>query len=339
MLKPSYTAAKMLHACIGVALLVGLALPAAGATNTVTDYPSKPIQWIIPFPAGGNSDQSTKILLPYLKKYMKDATIEPVYQAGNSGITAANVLNQAPSDGYTLMLGRVSNIAIGPAQAGATNYTWRDFTVLSLIEANPLICAVAANSPYQKPRDLINHIRKNPGTVKYPSVGRTTITDLSTLYWMRIAGLKRTDVKAVPVKGGDDDALSVIDGRTDFVCVTTTTLVPEIKKGRLRGLFTTAPGRLVALPDLPNASEAGFRDMANMLGWSVLVGPKKMPAPVVQKWRDAMRLATADPAWQAEAEKQGWLVLPKIQKNAELFLQEQSRIFEDILGDEVAFKK
>ena len=130
-------------------------------------YPSKPISLVIPFGAGGDSDLSGRLLAQYASKYLGNASFVPLNRVGASGSIGTMTVRSAAPDGYTLLVARIATHAIFPALESKAPYKWNEFTMLSLLELNPYICAVRADSPIKSVQDLHAAIRKDPGLFTY----------------------------------------------------------------------------------------------------------------------------------------------------------------------------
>src|SRR2546428_7290158 len=149
-----------------------LALIATYACSALPQgYPSKPINFVIPFAAGGDSDLSGRNVAQHASKYPNNVPIAPVNRTGASGAIAAMAVKNAPPDGYTLLVARIATHAILPALESKLPYSWNEFTMLSLIELNPYICFVRSDSPFRTAAELLSEMRKNPGKLDFSTAG------------------------------------------------------------------------------------------------------------------------------------------------------------------------
>src|SRR5438094_1467012 len=149
-----------------------LALIATYACSALPQgYPSKPINFVIPFAAGGDSDRSGRNVAQHASKYLNNVPIVPVNRAGASGAIATMAVKNAPADGYTLLVARIATHAILPALEPKLQYKWNEFTMLSLIELNPYICFVKSDSAIRSAADLIAEMRRSPGKLNYATAG------------------------------------------------------------------------------------------------------------------------------------------------------------------------
>src|SRR5262247_3743223 len=151
-------------------------------------YPSKPITFIIPFAAGGDSDLSGRNVGQHASKYLNNQPIVPVNRVGASGVIGTMAVRTAPADGYTLLVARIATHAVVPALDSKAPYKWNEFTMLSLIELNPFICFVKADAPYKTAGELIAAIRAAPGKLNFSTAGIGTSQNMAAQYWMTLAG-------------------------------------------------------------------------------------------------------------------------------------------------------
>src|SRR6185436_20131683 len=211
----------------------------------------------------------------------------------------------APPDGYTLLIARIATHAIFPALESKAPYKWNEFTMLSLLELNPYICAVRADSPVKTVQDLHAAIRRDPGKLNFSTAGPGTSQNMASQYLMSLAGLKPTDAVGIHYKSGGEVTTAVLGGQVHFACNNATTMVSQIRAGTLRGLFVTTPARLPEAPELQTAREAGVPDMEKIVGWTALMGPPGMPKDVVERWTAALASVAKDPEWLAGIAKIG----------------------------------
>jgi len=292
-----------------------------------SSYPNRPITLIEPYALRADYG---KILSASAPKFLNNQPILIEIRPGLSGAVGATLVNRARPDGYTLLLGRLASQIIQPSMHPETPYRWKDFTILGILEIDPMICAVRRDSPYKTARELLEGIRKQPGKLKYATLGVATNTHLGVQYMLHLAGLKPDAVTGVHFEAGDGAVKALMDGDVQFTCVSGV-LIPYIQSGALRGLFTTAPGRLTELPQLPNATEAGLRDMGRVVGWTALLGPPGLPAEVVARWKDALNNIARDPEWLAANARFGGLPAIRSTPDPEKFMREQFLLHDQLI--------
>ena len=286
---------RLLQPMMAIAMgAVSLAIAAPAAAQT---YPDRPVQLVVPFSTGGDSDLSARNLAPAIQKVIGQ-TVVVINRAGASGAIGSQVVKDAKPDGYTLLLARIGSQALLPALKPNLGYRWDDFSFLGLIERNPFVCAVHVDSPYRSFGDLVAAMKKNPGKLNYSTSGPGTILNLGPQ--MLFDALKLGPEAAVQVayKGGGDAAMAVLSRDVDFNCGNLTSLIGNIKGGKMRALFTTTPTRWKDIPDVPTVRELGYPQLEAIIGWSALYGPPGMPADLIAYWRDVLAKVAKDQRWQ-----------------------------------------
>ena len=290
-------------------------------------YPTKPIQFVIPFAAGGDSDLSGRNVAQVAPKYLANKVpIVSVNRVGASGSIGANVVKNAPSDGYTLLVARIATHAILPAIDSKLAYKWNEFTMLSLIELNPYICFVRTESPYRTAAGLMDAIRKQPGKLNFSTSGVATSQNMAAQYWMTLGKLTKDHAVGIHYKGGGEVTVAVLGGQVDFACNNAPTVIPQVKANRLRALLVT-PTRLDELPGVPSAAEAGFPDMEKIVGWTALMGPAGLPKSVVDQWVRVFAQLAKDPDWQAGNARIGGIPAIRPPKESYEFVREQYELY------------
>jgi tripartite-type tricarboxylate transporter receptor subunit TctC len=319
----------MTHAKSAVlaALAAGVFVTAAGVNaQTAAPYPSRPIMFVIPFAAGGDSDLSGRNVAQVAPKYLNSATIVSVNRVGASGAIGANIVRNAAPDGYTLLVARIATHAVLPAVDSRLAYKVSDFTMLSLIELNPYICFVRSESPYRSAKDVMEAARKQPGKLNFSTAGVATSQNMAAQYWMTVAGLTKDHAVGIHYKGGGEVTVAVLGGQVDFACNNAPTVIPQVKAGRLRALFVT-PTRINDLPGVPSAQEAGYPDMEKIVGWTALMGPANLPKAVVSRWTEVFNRLPKDPDWQAGNARIGGIPAIRSQAESEKYMREQYELY------------
>jgi len=310
-----------------LALLVSLC---TAGTAMAQGYPSKPVTFVIPFAAGGDSDLSGRNLAQHAQKYLNNQPIVPVNRVGASGVIGAMAVRTAPADGYTLLVARIATHAVVPALDSKAPYKWNEFTMLSLIELNPYVCFVRSDSPYKTAADLIADIRANPGKLNYSTAGIGTSQNMAVQYWLSLAGLTKDHAVGIHYKGGGEVTTAVLGGQVHFACNNAPTVISHVKAGTLRGLLVT-PSRLAELPDVPSAREAGFPDMEKIVGWTALMGPPGLPKEVVDRWTDTFARLAKDPDWISGNAKLGGIAAIRSPAETEKFVREQYELYDRLV--------
>ena len=284
-------------------------------------YPSKPIAFIIPFAAGGDSDLSGRNVAAHASKYLNNTPIVALNRTGASGAIGAMAVKNAAPDGYTLLVARIATHAILPALESKLQYRWNDFTMLSLIELNPYICFVRGDSPIRSAAELLAEMRSNPGKLNYSTAGVGTSQSMAVQYLLALGGLTKEHAVGIHYKGGGEVTTALLGGQVQFACNNAPTVIPQVKANAVRALFVT-PSRLQELPDVPNAAEAGYPDMNRIVGWTALMGPPGLPREVVDRWVDVFARLAKDPEWQLGNSRLGGIAAIRSPAETEQFVRE-----------------
>ena len=151
-------------------VVAGAALAVLSSTAYAADYPSKPITLVAPYSAGGASDMASRTMASVLPSYLNQPVMV-VNRTGAGGVTGSTFVNKAKPDGYTLLLARIGSQSVSPAMKANIPYKYDDFTMLAVIELNPVICATASSKPYKTMKDLIDAVKAKPGELSFSSAG------------------------------------------------------------------------------------------------------------------------------------------------------------------------
>jgi tripartite-type tricarboxylate transporter receptor subunit TctC len=293
-------------------------------------YPSRPINLVVPYTAGSDADLAARNLAQHAPRYLDGHNIAVLNQPGASGAIGTQAVHNASADGYTLLLARIASLVILPATDRKTPYQWSDFTLLSVLEVNPYVCAVKGDSPYASMKDLIDAIRRQPGQLNFATVGAATIQNLGPQYLFALVGLPRDVAVDIPYKGSGELIGALLAGDVQFACSNLGTLLGQFRSGRLRALMTTTRERLRELPEVPTARNLGWREMENLVGWSALAGPRELPREVVARWSAAMTQLGRDPGWLAGNEKLGGIPAVRSPADTEVFVRSQYQLYEKL---------
>lgn len=309
-------------------LLAGLAVSLFAVTPVFSQsYPTRPITLVAPFAPGGDADLSARNLSAVAPAHLSQPLVV-LNKAGGGGIVGTQFVRDAAPDGYTLLLSRVGPHAISSALQPSLKYKWNEFTFISLLELNPMICIVKADSPIKTLNDLIDALRRSPGKMNYSTSGSATVLNFLPQLIFDVAKLGKNAAVEIPYKGGGDAAMAVATGQADFSCLNLGPALSLMQGGRVRAIVQTFAERFKDLPNVPTTREAGYPQLEVMVGWSALVGPPNMPKEVVDKWAATMAAIGKDPKWISGTEKIGGLPKPTTPAETAQFIQEQVAVYE-----------
>jgi tripartite-type tricarboxylate transporter receptor subunit TctC len=257
---------------------------------------------------------------------------------GASGTIGSQRVSTATPDGYTVLVSRGGSQAIVPALDSKTPYKWNDFTFISLLDLNPVVCIVKNDSPYKTFPDLINGIKANPGKLNYATAGPGTTQHLAVEVILSQLNMPSTAAMMIPYKGGGEATTALLGGQVQFICNNLTTLVGQIKGGAVRALVTSTADRLKDFPDVPTAREMGVSNLEKVMGWSGLYGPPGLPAEVVAKWQAVLKQVAVDPAWIRGNDTVGAIPAIRSPQDTESFAKDQFELYTK-LGTQLNLKK
>ncbi len=315
----------------GGALAIGARAAHASPAALPLTTQGPPVRLYVPFSAGGEADSSSQNFQKSVARVGGAPGFETIYLTAESGAAAGRAVRAASPDGRTLLLGRVGSLAIAPAMTPGTAVPTSDFTVLAVLDQAPLICAVRSGSPLLSMRDLQAALADAPGQLRYSTAGAGTLQNLAVRYLLALSGLPADAARPVHFTQGAQATQALLAGEVDFSCNNARSVVPLVQSGALRGLMTTAEGRLKTLPRLKNAAELGLRDMQQLQGWSALLAPAGLPAATVSQWRAVLARVADDPEWLAGTEALG--AAPRIRAIADptAYLHQQAQFYQRLV--------
>lgn len=289
-------------------LLVGLlaSLPLISVKAQNESWPAKPIRTVVPFPAGGGTDIVARSVTQKIAGSTKwTFVIENKPGAGgNLGIDTAA---KAQADGYTLVIGQTSNLAINPTLYSKLPYDpVKDLTPIGLIGNAPLVLVVATDSPFKTLADVVRAAKAQPGSINYATSGNGTVAHLATELLQKEAAIKLTHI---PYRGAAQGINDLIGGQVQLYMSSVPTLIGQIKNGKLRALAVTAALRTDDLPQTPTIAESGYKGF-EAVTWFGLLGPAKLPAAVVSSANAELNKALNSSDLRKKLEDQGLNVTP-----------------------------
>ncbi|MBK0393824.1 tripartite tricarboxylate transporter substrate binding protein [Ramlibacter algicola] len=281
------------------------ALAIAAATLATTTafaqgWPAKPIRLVVPFPAGGGTDIITREVANKLQASGYTFVVDnKPGSGGNLGVDAA--AKSAP-DGYTLVMGQTSNLAINPTLYSKLPYdSVKDLTPVSLVASAPLVIVASAASPFKTLDDVVKASKANPGSVNFATSGNGTVAHLAAESFQKAANVKLTHI---PYKGASQGVTDVISGQVQLYVSSIPTLIGHIKSGKMRALAVTSLQRVNDLPQVPTIAESGYKGF-EAVTWFGILGPANLPKDVVAKLNADINKALKDPELSKKLGDQG----------------------------------
>ena len=268
--------------------LAVLGLPAAWAQDK---WPSKPISYIVPFPAGGTTDILARLIGQKLGPAL-DTTLVIDNRGGAGGSVGSEIASRAPADGYTLLGGTISSHAINVSLYPNMPYDpVKSFQPVSLIGTLPNVLVVNASSPHKTLDDVIAAARAKSEALTFGSSGNGTSQHLSGELFQSMTGAKMLHI---PYKGGAPAMQALLGQQVDLVFENIVAAVPLIQSGKLRALAVTSATRAASLPNVPTVAEAGLPGY-EIVSWQAVFAPAGTPQPVVQRLSNEIGKIIRDP--------------------------------------------
>jgi tripartite-type tricarboxylate transporter receptor subunit TctC len=241
-------------ACARALLAVGLALiaPCAEAQD---DFPSRPVRMLVPFPPGGVTDILARLIAPKMGEGLKQNVVIDNRPGANGNIAVETVAKSSP-DGYTLLFGQVSNVAINPAiYPNLTFDTQRDLAPVALVASAPQLMVVSATSNYKSVADVLAAAKAKPGEVTFASSGNGSMAHMGLELMQLSAGIKFLHI---PYKGAAPAVIDVIGGRADVFMAAVPSVAGQMRAGKLKAVAVTSATRTADMPEIPTLAESGF---------------------------------------------------------------------------------
>jgi tripartite-type tricarboxylate transporter receptor subunit TctC len=262
------------------ALFAAAALPpVAIAAQAVTIYPTKPIRLVIPFPPGGGNDIVGRLLAERLGERLGQPVIAD-NRGGASTIIAADLIAHAPTDGYTLMLGPNTTLAVIPnLRPGLPYDPLKDFEPVSLVARSTYLLVAHPAAPFATVKELIAQAKARPGQINFASPGAGTSNHLAGEMFKQMAGINLTHV---PYKGTGPAVSDLLGGHVPLMFASLASVRAHVAAGKLRGLGVSTAKRNPSLPDMPTIAESGVPGYHSN-SWSGVIAPRGTPPVIITR--------------------------------------------------------
>lgn len=272
------------HRMPAVLLALGALLLAASAHA----FPTKPMRMIVPYAPGGATDVLARPIAQKLQEQMGQPVIVENRPGANATIGADVVAKSAP-DGHTFLLGSIVHYMVPYFSKNVPYDAVKDFTPIAQVTVVPNILAVNPSLPIHSVKDLIAHVKKT-GKMHYGTTGTGSTHHLGGIF---LAQTAKIPLEHVPYKGGNPAIQDVLSGSIPLVILTATTILPQVKNGKLRALGLIENRRFASVPGVPTIGES-VPGYAVPDTWFGFYGPAGLPQPIVERLNDEMRQALKD---------------------------------------------
>jgi tripartite-type tricarboxylate transporter receptor subunit TctC len=272
---------------------------------TAGEYPDRPIRLLVPGAAGGGMDVVARLVANTIGESLKQAVVVE-NKPGAAGNIAVNQLAKSPPDGYTIVLGQTSQLAINPSLYGNLPYdVFKDFIPVVLLADAPNVVVVPADSPIKSMADLVAAAKKSPDGLDVTTPGIGTVSHLTAELFQRSAGIK---LRHIPSRGANSALMDVVAGRIPLMLSSIPTALGLIQSGQLRAIAVSAIERSPVLPNVPTIAEQGYPGF-NAGTWYGLLVPANTPPDVVKKLNEVGNAALKSPAIVERVVAEGGIVL------------------------------
>jgi len=273
------------------ALALAASLPSAFAA----DWPARPITMIVPFPAGGSADAVARLVALRLGEKLGQQVVVD-NRAGAGGNVGTDAVVRAPGDGYTIALSTSGPLANNKFLYKNMSFdAQKDLAPVVAIGEIPMGVAVNPRMKADTLKAFLDQAREQPGKVSVGNPGNGTIGHLTTEL---LAAQGKVQVLAVPYKGDAPAITDVVGGAIDAVVMPITAMLPQLQAGKLKALAVTSRQRFAGLPNVPTAAEQGLPLQSTV--WFAVVGPRKLPVPIVQRLNKEINAILATPEARAK---------------------------------------
>lgn len=271
-------------------LLAFLAVAVIAPSVMAQGYPDRPIKWIVPWPVGGGADVVARLISEEVSKKLGQPVII-FNQGGAGGNIGARAAANAKPDGYTIVFAYSGTHSINPHIYKSMPFEQSDFTPVIFLTSVPQVLVVNASVQAHSVKDLIALAKASPGDLKFASSGNGAINHLAGELFADMADI---DLMHVPYKGGGPAAMAVLVGEVDMIFGEPSTLLVNIRAGKLRAIAITSKRRSISLPDIPTISESGVPGY-DVTSWNGVLAPAGTPPEVVARLNKAFNEVLADP--------------------------------------------
>lgn len=287
-------------------LVMGVVSLAFGVAHAAGDaWPSKPITFVVPFPPGGITDNTSRMLAKLLGAQLGQPVVVD-NKPGAGGSIGVETGSRQPPDGYTIIYGTQGTHGANLALYKNVRYDpIADFVPVHAMSETPLMLVINPGRPYKTVPELIAYAKANPGKVNYGSAGPGTATHLTAELFQTAAGVKMTHV---PYRGSTPALTDLMAGSLDVMFDYPAVVLPFIQAQKLKALAVTSKTRLSSLPDVPTVVEVGI-PKAESSAWSAVFVPAKTPPEIVKRLGDEIAKAIVNPEMLQATEKFGGVPL------------------------------
>lgn len=306
--------------------LAAITLAYAAGTRA-QQYPRKPVTLVVPFPPGAATDAFARVIARRMTDVLGQQIVV-LNRDGAAGVIGTDAVARAAPDGYTLVWGTSSGLAILPALKQKLPYdAQRDLAPISLGAKLAYVLVVHPSLPAQNVKQLIAIAKARPGQLNFASAGTGGAPHLSGELFKSMAGI---DIVHVPYRGTALFATDLVAGQVELAFASPVTTLPFTGNGRLRPLAVTTERRIDAYPNLPTMAEAGLPGY-ELTQWYALLAPAKTPPEIIATLNGAIRKALEDAEVRKRITSEGGAPSPTSPEGLTAFIKAETAKYEKII--------
>lgn len=290
-------------------------------------YPRRPVSLVVPFPPGAATDAFARVIARRMSEVLGQQMIV-INRDGAAGVIGTDYVARAAADGYTLVWGTSSGLAIMPALKQKLPYDpQRDFAPVSLGAKLAYVLVVHPSLPASSVKQLIAIAKARPGQLNFASAGTGGAPHLAGELFKTMAGI---DIVHVPYRGTALFATDLVAGQVELAFASPVTTLPFTGNGRLRPLAVTTSTRVDAYPNLPTMAEAGLPGY-ELTQWYAMLAPARTPPEVIDILNAGIRKALEDPDVRKRITSEGGMPSPTTPQGLAQFIRAETAKFEKII--------
>lgn len=311
-------------ACITTLLVLAAAIEHAAGDA----YPSKPIRVVVPYSAGSSIDVVARLVVERAGPVLGQQIVVD-NRAGASGLIGSELVARAAPDGYTLLIGNVGPLTIGPGLYRKMPYDpLRDFAPVTQMSALPFVIFAGATLPANSVKELVALAKAQPGALNYGSGGVGSGLHLTAEMFSHLAGIKMVNIA---FKDSNQMVPEIFAGRVQLAFYTIPSFLPHVKAGRMKVLAIASRTRFPLLPQVPTSAEAGMPGFISS-SWHGLLAPAHAPPPVIRRLNQALVTVLAAPGLREQLVNQGAEIVASTPDEFAQFLREDLARWRNVIA-------
>ena len=298
------------------------------AVSWAQGYPSKPVRYVVPFPAGTGNDIVGRLVAERLSRLWGQTVIVD-NRGGASGSIGAAFVAKSPPDGYTLLHCNIAPNAISLSMIANIPYQHRDFAPITRIGMPPNVIVVHPSTPFKSIKELVAFARANPGKLSY-AAGTVGTSPHLTMEWLKLR--LKFNIVHIPYKSASQGTSDVISGQLPINITNLPFLVAPVKAGRLRALAVASAKRHPLLPDVPTMQESGVPDF-EVNSWYGVCAPAGVPEALLDKLNADIVSVLREPELEQRRSELGMPPAPTTREEFDKFIRAEIARWAQVIKD------